>query len=164
MGIIGYALTGNVPFKLDGMTIRSLIENSANLSAPAPYAAMATGMVLCAAKAVLCRFAMTYFKNELADGTPFTLRGSKELQRLGILTIAFPLGAAIVCTMGIAIADNFYPGLDKMTAGDYTSAGVGIMVILLSIICRYGAELTEGSPNESGPDENGPEDEYSPPT
>ena len=33
-----------------------------------------------------------YFKNELADGNPFTLRGAKELMRLGILTIAIPLG------------------------------------------------------------------------
>lgn len=143
-GIASFALMGDTAFKLGGVTIHSMIENSAGISAPALYAAMTAGMVLCIAEAVLSRFAEIYFKNELADGTPFTLRGAKELLRLGVLTIAIPLGAALVCSIGIAVADNFYPGLDKMAAGEYSSVGLGIMMIVLSLFCRYGAEAQEG--------------------
>lgn len=143
VGIVSLAL-GAETFKLGGVTIHSMIENEAGLNLPTLYASMAVGLLFCAAEAVLCKFAEAYFKHELADGDPFTLRGAKELLRLGVLTIAIPLGAALVCSIGIAVADNFYPGLDKMAAGEYSSVGLGIMMIVLSLFCRYGAEAQEG--------------------
>ena len=148
-GIVSFALMGEAPLKLGGVTIHSMIENSAGMSIPALYAAMAVGMVFCIAEAVLSKFAEIYFKNELADGTPFTLRGARELLRLGILTIAIPLGTAVACSIGIAVADHFYPGLDKLAAGEYSSVGMGIMMIVLSLFCRYGAEVLEGKAAEA---------------
>ena len=150
VGIACFALAGDTVFTLGGVSVHSLIENTASLSEPALYAAMATGLLFCAAEAVLSRFAVIYFRNELADGTPFTLRGAKELMRLGVLTIAIPLGTAIVCSIGIAVADNFYPGLEKLSAGEYSSAGLGIMMLVLSLFCRYGAEVTGEKPAEAG--------------
>lgn len=108
------------------------------------YTAMAVGIVLCAAEAVLSKFAEIYFKNELADGTPFTLRGAKELMRLGILTISIPLGMVIVCSIGVAIADNFFPEIEKLSYDGYASVGLGVMMILSSLFCRYGAEVCDG--------------------
>ena len=90
VGIISLGLRGEV-FKLGGVTIHSIIESHSHMSMPALYTAMAVGMVLCAAEAVLSKFAEHYFTNELADGTPFTLMGAKELMHLGILTIMIPL-------------------------------------------------------------------------
>ena len=84
------------------------------------------------------------FNHELADGEPFTLSGAKELMRLGILTIVIPLGTVIVCSIGVAIADNVYPGIDKLPIGEFSSVGLGVMMIVLSLFCRYGAELKEG--------------------
>ncbi len=142
-GILSLAL-GMEGFRLDGVTIRGLIENSSGMDVPTLYAAMASGMVFCAAEAVLCKFAEVYFRKELADGTPFTRHGAKELLRLGILAVAVPLGAAILCAIGTSIAGIAYPGMEKLSFGEGSSAGLGIMLIVLSLFCRYGAELRDG--------------------
>lgn len=143
VGIVSLAI-GAETFKLGGVTVHSMIENKAGMNLPTLYASMAVGLLFCAAEAVLCKFAETYFNHELADGNPFTLRGAKELMRLGILTIAIPLGAVIVCSIGVAVADNIYPGIDKLSIGEFGSVGLGVMMIVLSLFCRYGAELNEG--------------------
>lgn len=143
IGIIGLAL-GAESFKLGSVTIHSLIEDHAGITLPALYASMAVGAVFCAAEAVLCRFAGKYFNHELADGTPFTRRGAKELLRLGILTVAIPLGTEIVCSIAVAIAEHVYPGIEKLSTGEFSSVGLGVMVIVLALFCRYGAELKEG--------------------
>ena len=143
VGIVSLSL-GAETFKLGGVTIHSMIENEAGMDMPTLYASMAVGALFCAAEAVLCKFAEIYFMHELADGDPFTQRGAKELMRLGILTIAIPLGTVIVCSIGVAIADNVYPGVDKLPIGEFSSVGLGIMMIVLSLFCRYGAELNEG--------------------
>ncbi len=142
VGIVSLAL-GSETFKLGGVTIYGMIENSAGMNLPALYASPAVGLLFCAAEAILCKFAEVYFRNELADGDPFTLRGAKELLRLGILTIAIPLGTVIVCSIGVAIADNMVPGMEKVSVGEFSSVGLGVMMIVLSLFCRYGAELNE---------------------
>ncbi len=146
VGIVSLAL-GAETFKLGGVTIHSMIENEAGMSLPTLYASMAVGLLFCGAEAVLCKFAEAYFKHELADGDPFTLRGAKELLRLGILTIVIPLGTVIVCSIGVAIADNMVPGIDKLSIGEFSSVGLGVMMIVLSLFCRYGAERNEGKPD-----------------
>ena len=146
VGIVSLAL-GAETFKLGGVTIHSMIENEAGLNLPTLYASMAVGLLFCAAEAVLCKFAEAYFKHELADCDPFTLRGAKELLRLGILTIVIPLGTVIVCSIGVSIADNMVPGIDKLSIGEFSSVGLGVMMIVLSLFCRYGAERNEGKPD-----------------
>ena len=143
VGMISLGLGGEV-FKLGGVTIHSIIESHSHMSMQALYTAMAVGIVLCAAEAVLSKFAEIYFKNELADGTPFTMRGAKELMCLGILTISIPLGMVIVCSIGVAIADNFFPEIEKLSYDGYASVGLGVMMILLSLFCRYGVEVCDG--------------------
>ena len=143
VGIVSLAI-GAETFKLGGVTVHSMIENKAGMNLPTLYASMAVGLLFCASEAVLCKFAEIYFKNELADGNPFTLRGAKELMRLGILTVAIPLGTVIVCSIGVAIADNMVPGIDKLSIGEFSSVGLGVMMIVLSLFCRYGAELNKG--------------------
>ena len=131
-GIVSLAL-GAETFQLGCVTIHGIIESEAGMELPTLYASMAVGLVFCAAEAVLCKFAETYFKHELADGTPFTLHGAKELLRLGVLTIVLPLVAAVLCSIGVGAADHFYPGLDKLPMDDFTSVGLGVMMIVLSL-------------------------------
>ena len=146
VGIVSLAL-GAETFKLGGVTIHSMIENEAGMNLPTLYASMAVGLLFCAAEAVLSKFAEIYFRNELADGDPFTLRGAKELLRLGILTVAIPLGTGIVCSIGMAIADNFFPEIEKLSYDGYASVGLGITMIVASLLCRYGAEVKEEKAN-----------------
>ena len=140
IGILSLGFGGET-FKLGGITIHSMIEGHSHMSMPTLYTTMAVGTVFCAAEAVLSKFAELYFKNELADGNPFTLHGAKELMRLGILTIAIPLGTVIVCSIGVSIADNFFQEIEKLSYDGYSSVGLGIMMIVSSLLCRYGAEM-----------------------
>ena len=151
-GIISLAL-GAAAFQFGGVAVRGLIEKNAEMSMAALYASMAVGAVVCAAEAVLSKFAEVYFVHELADGTPFTLRGSKELLRLGIINVAVSLGMGTVCGAGLALASLLYPELKEVEAG-FSSFGFGIAMIVLSLFCRYGAELNESKTDGA---ENAPE-------
>lgn len=99
--------------------------------------------VLCAAGCVVAHFAKKYFKHELEDGTPFTMRGAKELMRLGIIHICVNIGVSIVAGAVWAIVQQSIEGLEDSNF-EGVSIGLGIVFIIVSLICRYGAELTEG--------------------
>ena len=119
---------------------RQILEK---LDVPMLITMMAIAAAFCVAGCVVAHFAKNYFKHELEDGTPFTMRGAKELMRLGILYICVNLGISVVAGAVWAIAQQSIEGLeDEQFHG--VSIGLGIIFIIVSLICRYGAELTEG--------------------
>ncbi len=143
VGLIGLALGTEGVFKLGGVTITGLIEQNADMNRPTMIATTAVAMAFCAAQAVLLKLAQTYFKHELADGTPFTLHGSKEMLRLGIVTAAVSLGLVILCSIAVSMVGHFVPGIGEIPIDEYSSFGFGITLILLSLVCRCGAEQLE---------------------
>ena len=78
---------------------------------------------------------------EQADGTPFTKHGAEQMKHLGICTIVLPLVAAIL----VAIVRELFGLLQNAGAdwGNLSSLTMGIVLILASLIFRYGAELEE---------------------
>ena len=87
--------------------------------------------------AILLGFAERYFKAEQAEGTPFTERGANLVQRLGIRCIWMPI-------VSIVIASVIAACLGAKVSGDVDnlpSMITGIVLILASLIFRYGAEL-----------------------
>ena len=88
------------------------------------------------AEAVLFGFAHRYFKTELQDGTPFTENGAEKLLRLGIRFIYIPMlaDAASKITAAVSVAK------DNIDIGSFSTI-TGIVLILVSIVFRYGAEL-----------------------
>lgn len=131
-------------FKIGGVTVNSMIESSADVTMGAAYTGMAVGVILCAGEAVLCKFAERYFKNELAAGTPFTFDGAKELMRLGILTISISIGTTVVAAIVNEIMNHFLEGVDKIELSNGFSIGIGIAFIIMSLLCRHGAEVKQG--------------------
>lgn len=96
---------------------------------------------------VLLAFALRYFRHEQAAGTPFTEQGVLEIRRLGVRTIVLPMVAAILAAIVSAIF-----GLPQNAGGDWgnlTSVSMGIVLILASLIFRYGTELEAGRAVES---------------
>jgi len=146
-GIISLAL---IPegFKIGSVTIRGLIEKSADISVGTLYAAMATGIVLCAGEAVISKLAERYFKHETEDGTPFTRGGAKELMRLGICTICIPLGTSVIANIVFQIMKTSLAGVAELDLGYTASVGLGVMFIVTSLICKYGAEMNEVKNNQ----------------
>lgn len=95
--------------------------------------------IIIAAEAVVAKFINVYFKHELKAGTPFTFEGAKEMLRLGIITIAVPVGASLAATIvfDIMAAGS---GLDSEFNFEI-SLGLGLMFLTLSPLLKHGTEL-----------------------
>lgn len=134
-------------FKIGGVTIYGLLTDFNAYNVKSISATLVAWMVVCAGEAVLAKFAELYFRNTLASGTPFTQAGARELRRLGIMTMVIPTG----CTVLAEIIQGIMTGFMKVTADgcadlnfdNEASVVVGVMFIVGSFICGYGAEMLE---------------------
>ena len=144
VGILSMAL-GAPTLKIGGVTLESILSIEAGVTTGTAYAAMAVGMILCAGEAVLAKFAERYFKRELADGTPFDFGGAKELMRLGILTICIPIGTQMIAGIVCAVMEQTLHGAAPFQLDASGSVALGVMFLVMSLGCRYGAELREGT-------------------
>lgn len=137
--------------KIGGVMLHNLIDSDYGYNIKSIAAMLSGWLVVCAGEAVLAKFAENYFKNELKAGTPFTPDGAKELMRLGILTIAIPVGSAIAGSIAEEIIAGFMK-IEKAAAMDMyfdneTSVVLGIMLIIGALLCRCGAELMQQKEN-----------------
>ena len=87
---------------------------------------------------VLSWMAHLYLKHEQADGTPFTMDGANRLKRLGIRMIVLSLVAEIV-------AEVVHACFRMSRQGAWCDGYVllGVVLILTSLVLRYGAELEQ---------------------
>ena len=102
-------------------------------------AVLLSDFIMLASEAILLSFAGRYLKAEQADGTPFTETGADMLKRLGIRCIWLPIVAVTVACVIVAC-------LGAEETGDISnlpSVATGIVLILASMIFRYGAVLEE---------------------
>ena len=151
IGAVGCAIgMASLPFadtgvlKIGGVTIHGLIVNRAGIDLNSLYPLMTGAMIVCIGQTILAKFAENYFTHELAVGSPFTVDGAKELLRLGILTICIPLGCLIVAEIVSSIMAGFLNCDDLLKIENADSVILGVMFIIMSVLCRYGAELEMG--------------------
>lgn len=104
-------------------------------------AAVCVLLVNCASSALLCHFTSSYLKKEIATGTPFTQECATGLFHLGILFILLPIGTSAICSIGLSILENFYPGLERLSMGNFSTIYIGLMLLLISLICRSATEI-----------------------
>lgn len=150
-GLLSLSFDNGSLIKIGGVTLHGLISSDYGYNIQSITAALSGWMVICAGEAVLSKFAEVYFKNELTTGTPFTLAGAKELLRLGILTLAIPTGCVIVGSIVEEIIVGFMK-VEKAASMDLyfdneSSIALGVMFIVMSLLCRYGAQLMEKEKN-----------------
>ncbi|MBQ1441394.1 MAG: hypothetical protein IIZ08_05690 [Clostridia bacterium] len=161
VGIGLVAVYGDKAISLSQNAVVTTGDKSANeyisqMSLPMLITIMAVAAAFCVAGAVVSKFAQNYFKHELEDGTPFTMRGANELMRLGIIHVAVNLGTSIICGAVVTILSNSIEGLDKLDF-ENSSIGLGIVFIIVSLICKLGAEMSEGKSQTASAVEAAPE-------
>ena len=139
VGFVSMSL-GVKALSIGGVTFESILKVEADVSVGTVYATMACGMLFCVGEGVLAKFAEHYFKRALADGTPFHLEGARELFRLGILTIVIPLGTQMLAGIVHAVYAQLMPAVAPLNVDGFDSVALGVMFIVLSFVCRYGAE------------------------
>ena len=144
VGVIGLAL-GAPTLKLGGVTLESLLSTNSDVSAGTLYVSAVTGAILCCGEGVLAWFAFRYFEKELADGTPFTRSGAGDLFRLGILSIGIPIAVQIVSRIVLAIFTQRFADVVPPDTDPAVSVSVGVLVLLIALLCKYGAENAEAA-------------------
>ena len=144
-GILSLSMGAGKILKIGGVTLHSLITVDYGYNIKSIAAALGGWLVVCAGEAVLAKFAENYLKKDLQAGTPFTAEGSKELMRLGILTLAIPTGCAVVGSIVEGILAGFtdvaHAAAMDMHFDNEASIVLGVMFIVISLLCGYGAEF-----------------------
>lgn len=90
---------------------------------------------------IITAFAYRYFTAELKEGTPFTNAGAERIKQLGIMEI-------VLSVISMGIMDGIYEKIGLTEWNRFDDAGgitIGICLILLAIVIRYGAELEQKS-------------------
>lgn len=128
--------------RIGGITLHGLIYEKYGYNARSIVATLSGSLLVCAGEAVLAKFAESYFRNEQKAETPFTLAGAKELLRLGILTIAVPTGCAVAGSIAGFMQVENTVAMDLYMDNE-ASIVLGIMFLLGSLLCCYGAEMRE---------------------
>lgn len=140
VGIV--VLLGADGLVIGGKDITAMFISESDIARETMIFACIAAFIASAAECVLSKFANVYFKHELASGTPFTVEGSKEILRLGILTIAIPMGALILEKIAFGVYCEFFTVAEQFRMEDMSGVGLGVMFIVASVIFRYGAELS----------------------
>lgn len=146
IGIIGsvvgiaFLAAGLDAIHIVGVTLKSIVQTNSGTSIGTANIYMVVAIILCSGEAVIAKFAEHYFKGELLDGTPFNMERSKELTRLGIITISVSIVTEVVAAIVYEIMSFIFVNTDSLEIGNWGSVGIGITFIIVSLICRYGAE------------------------
>ena len=112
---------------------------STSLGMRETLAVLLADFIMITAEAILLSFANRYLKAEQAHGTPFTEAGAEMLKKLGIRCIWMPIVAMVIVSV-IGVCFNV-ENLD--TTSNLPSLAVGVVLILASMVFRYGAALEE---------------------
>lgn len=125
---------GGHVFSLFGQPIPAFAEG---VDLQRAYAVLLSDMVYLTTDAILLGFAGQYFKVEQAESTPFTESGANRIRKLGIRCIWMPIVAVVIASV-ITVCLGVERGGD---VSNLPSVVTGIVLILASLIFRYGAEL-----------------------
>ena len=142
-GLLLLGLICGIVISSTGAVIAGNMETLYRLTSSASFFEMVGSLlaefVLTLTDALLFFHAWKYFSAEQADGTPFSHRGADLMKRLGIMLIALPAVATILVGVLHKIFD--LTQIEAADVGNGTNVMMGIMLILVSVILRYGADL-----------------------
>lgn len=133
-GIAWY--TGGAVYGIESEQVLKLTETTAVTDM---IGVLLADIIFALTDGILFAFSLRYFRTEQTDGTPFTTSGAERIKRLGIQTLVMPPVALIIGRIVYKIFDVTSP----MDWGNGASFIVGIVLVLVSMIFRYGAELEE---------------------
>ena len=147
VGLLSNVFGSGKVFKIGGVTIYGLLADFDAYNVKSISATLVAWMIICVGEAVLAKFAEFYFRNVLTAETPFTQAGARELRRLGIVAIAIPTGCVVLAEIVHGIMTGFMnavaDGWSDVSFGNEASVIMGVMFIVCSFLCGYGAELLE---------------------
>jgi len=113
------------------------------------YVELLSIALMLVADAILFGLSKAYLKSEQADGTPFTENGANRIRLLGVRFIYIPI-IAIAISETIAAIQGVKMVLE---VSNLSCVVTGVILILLSLVFRYGAELEEKNKSDKQSEE-----------
>ena len=151
-GLLLLGLLCGIVISSTGAVISGNMETLYRLTSSASFLDMIGTLlaefVLVLTDALLFAYAYKYLSQELSDGTPFTETGAIMVRKLGIKLIVMPIVAAVIAT---TIYASF--GMDAAEIDNGASTILGIILILVSLVLFYGAELEQKNKGQENIDE-----------
>ena len=98
------------------------------------------------ASVILLLFVFRYLRHEIHEGTPYTTEGAKELREIGVHIIVHPVITASIITIIYVLCGRDFPAF--FTESSYIGILFGVVLVFVSLILRYGAELEKKEKNE----------------
>lgn len=126
--------------KVEGGSLNELFNAEAGVSVGTVWTAIVVGTILCVGEFFLSRTAQCYFANELKAGPPFTTEGAKELMHLGISAIWIPVVTGFLASVAREVTAQFAENAEKISVDAFDGVGLGVAIIVISLLCKYGAE------------------------
>ena len=147
VGILSNVIGSGKVFKIGGVTIHGILSDFNAYNVKSISAILTAWLIICVGEAVLSKFSEIYFRNTLTEGTPFTQMGARELRRLGIMTMVIPTGCMVLAEIVQGIMTGFMnvttDAWRNLNFDNEGSVVVGVMFIIGSFLCGYGAEKCE---------------------
>lgn len=84
-----------------------------------------------------------FFSRELDTGTPFSFEVAKVMKHTGIVTLIVGFIGSVVVAGVHETMDILFDGIEKMENDYLDSFGLSICFIVMSLLCKYGAEIKE---------------------
>lgn len=123
--------------KIGGVSIAGMVEMQEGVSRKDMVMLCLSGACQVAVLGVLAWLGRSYFRQEEKDGTPFNRESAVQLRYLGIHSIWAPVVVQV-------IAEVICSGLPGNTLSmSSVPVAWGVMLIVLSLVCQYGAEVSE---------------------
>ncbi len=130
--------------------LEKILDAESSISLGTMYATAVEGIFLCVGEIIVSKMAMRYFDNEMKAGTPFTDEGAKELLHLGISLVWIPLVAVILAEISHAVIGALMLNVAESSLDGLGSVGLGAAFIVVSLLCRHGAEQAKDNRPDSG--------------
>lgn len=142
IGGIG-CLLGLLTLPMAGALAESILfDEGVDLSTA--YLECIVGTIACIGEAVFAFLAERYFKRVINAGTPFTFESSKEIFRLGIISIIISVATSIIAGIfefAIVMLSTAEFVESEMSAS--VSISTGLIFLFLSLIFKHGAEIQQ---------------------
>ena len=126
-----------------GKTIDDIFPDGAPYTLETLYGLSAVLAVTALGEIFLSKYASSYFTLEIEKGTPFNEECVKKLRTLGIIAIIEPV-AVYACT---SVLHNTilrkYGNVESLEIRATGGLILGLMILVISLFCRYGTELEE---------------------
>ena len=142
VGLAVWLVASNIP--IDGETYAEVVFRESGKDGCGMIIDCLNGFIQCASGFVIYSVSRNYFASVRLEGTPFTHKGAKAIFNLGLTALVATLVATVVSAfVTLIVTAIMNPATLTSTEGVDGNVGIPIVLMILSLVFHYGADLEE---------------------